>query len=244
MTPRQPIQTGFTFGSGFTPLGKKLLILYAAVYVAELIFFHWFRIPRVSLLFIHPLGHPDFHLFQILTHPFVHDPTAPLSFLIHCLVFYFFSAPVERAVGGRGFLTLFFGAAAGSALCGMGFSLMADFAVPFGGMLPSLLALIVVFGLLNPDATILLMFIIPIKARYISYGTLLITLLTFLAKANPNGAYHLGGILFGWLWLAGPRHALDYRRLHMMYLEWKLKRKKARFRVIDGDKDKDRPTYH
>jgi membrane associated rhomboid family serine protease len=126
----------------------------------------------------------------------------------------------------------------------MAFSLMADFAAPFGGMLPSLLALIVVFGLLNPEATILLMFIIPIKAKYISYGTMLITLLTFLAKANPNGAYHLGGIVFGWLWLAGPRHVLDYRRLHMMYLEWRLRRKKARFRVIDGDKDKDRPTYH
>ncbi len=113
MTPRQPIQAGFTFGSGFTPLGKKLLILYAAVYVAELIFFHWFRTPLITLLFIHPLGHPDFHLLQILTHPFVYDPTAPLGFLIHCLVFYFFSAPVERALGGRGFLVLFYGAALG-----------------------------------------------------------------------------------------------------------------------------------
>jgi hypothetical protein len=38
-------------------------------------------------------------------------------------------------------------------------------------MMPSLLSLIVIFGLLSPEATILLMFILPIKAKYLSYGT-------------------------------------------------------------------------
>jgi hypothetical protein len=113
------------------------------------------------------------------------------------------------------------------------------------GMLPSLLSLIVVFGLLNPEATILLMFILPVKAKFISYGTILITLLTFLAKVNPHGAYHMGGILVGYIYLKGPRNLFDPGAIHLKYLEWQLKRKKARFRVIDGDKDNnDKPTIH
>ncbi len=244
MSVHRPVRPEFGFGSGFTELGKKLLILYAVIYALELILFHWFRTPLVTRLFLHPLGHPAFGIWQVITHPFVHDPNAPLGFLIDCLVFYFFAAPVERSIGSRRFLTLFYGAAGAAAVCGIAFGLLAEFAAPFGGMLPSLLALVVVFGLLNPDATILLMFILPIKAKYIAYGTMAVTLLTFLAKANPNGAFHLGGVLFGYLWLNGPRHALDPARLHMRYLEWRLRRKKSRFRVIDGDKDKDGPTYH
>jgi len=110
-------------------------------------------------------------------------------------------------------------------------------------MMPSLLALIVVFGLLNPEATILLMFVLPVKAKYLSYGTILITFLTFLAKANPHGAYHLGGILFGWLYLKG---FLDPKRLYLKILEWRLARRRSRLKVISGLKDQDKqpPTYH
>jgi membrane associated rhomboid family serine protease len=112
-------------------------------------------------------------------------------------------------------------------------------------MLPSLLALLVVFGLLNPEATILLMFILPVKAKYLSYGTVLITGLTFLAKANSYGAYHLGGILFGFLYFKGPKQLFDSKLTYLRCLKWQLKRKRAGFRVIDGDKDNgDKPTYH
>jgi hypothetical protein len=106
--------------------------------------------------------------------------------------------------------------------------------------------MIVIFGLLSPESTILLMFILPIKAKYISYGTALITLLIFLAKANPHGAYHLGGILLGYIYFKGPRTIFDPNLIYTKYLEWQLKRKRSRFKVLDGNKkkDDDKPTYH
>jgi len=112
-------------------------------------------------------------------------------------------------------------------------------------MMPSILAMVVVFGLLNPEATILLMFILPVKAKYLSYGTILITTLTFLAKANPHGAYHLGGILFGYCYFKGPWF-LNPNTIYLMYLQWKLKKAKSKFKVIDGEsnKDNDKPTLH
>jgi membrane associated rhomboid family serine protease len=105
----------------------------------------------------------------------------------------------------------------------------------------------VVFGLLNPEATILLMFVLPIKAKYLSYGTIIITALTFLAKANPHGAYHLGGIFFGYLYLKGLGNLLDVRLLCLKLRVWHLRKSRPDLRVVGGYENKEEergPTYH
>ena len=182
-----------------------------------------------------------------MTHPFVHDPGAPIGFLINCLVFYFFAGTIESALGTRKFLMFYAMAALGGALAGLLFSLMAaTFNVPYAGMMPSLLALIVAFGLLHPEATILLMFILPIKAKYISYGTLIVTALTFLAKTNPHGAYHLGGIGVAWFYFRAPKHWFDLNWWRWKQFERSQKQKRSKFKVINGNQDDDdqTPTIH
>ena len=241
-----PIRPSFDFGSNLTPLGKRLLILYGGIYIMELLLSNWFASPLVTFLQLHPVNSPNFHFWQFFIHPFLHDPAAPIGFLINCLMFYFFAAPVEHAGGPRRFLTLFYLSAIGAALCGTAFSSVSGFDAPFMGMLPSLLSVMVVFGLLNPEATLLLMFILPVKAKFLSYATVLITLITFLAKANPYGAYHLGGILFGYIYFKSPgiRFCLD--SIQLTYREHKQKKKRANFKVIQGDnkKNNDKPTLH
>jgi hypothetical protein len=79
------------------------------------------------------------------------------------------------------------------------------------------------------------MFILPIKAKYISYGTALITFLTFLAKANPNGAFHFGGILLGYIYFKGPRNIFDPNFIYTKHLEWQLKKKRSRSKVLPGN---------
>lgn len=235
----------FGFGSSLTPLGKRLIIIYTAIYVVELLLEHWVKVPVTSYLQLYPIGSPLFRIWQLITHPFIHDPRSPLGFMINGIMLYFFAAPVENALGSKRFLILFYFAAVGSAVFGLALSGIAEFSLPFMGMLSSLLALLVVFGLLNPEATIMLMFIIPVKAKYLSYGTVLITFLTFLAMANPFGAYHLGGIFFGYIYFRGPKRVFDPNLIYLRYLQWQLRRKKAGFRVIDGKKgDDDKPTYH
>jgi membrane associated rhomboid family serine protease len=226
-----------------------MLIFYTAVYVLELLFVHWLNIPVFRLLQLHPLQSGRFILWQVPAHAVIHNPVAPISFLLKCLVFYFFAEPVERAFGSKGFLKLFYYSAAGGALFGLLFALIPGFNTPFWGMMPSLLAMIVIFGMLNPEATIYLMFIIPIKAKYISYLTVFITLLTFLAKVNPHGAYHLGGILFGYLYFKGPKYIFDIKKHAFKYQDWRFEKRRSKFRVIDGSRDKkkdekDKPTYH
>lgn len=231
-----------------SPLCKKILIMYGAIYIFQLLTEHWFHIPLSSYLYMYPVDSEHFHFWQIVTHPFVHNPNNPIIFLINCLVFYFFANPVEYVFGSKGFLYLFYISAAGAFITGSAVGLVAGFGFPFSGMSPSILALIVIFGLMNPEAIVYLMFVIPLKAKYISYGTIIVTGLTFLAKANPNGAWHLGGILFGYLYMKGPRNILNLSRLYQQYLNWQFERKKRRFKVYEGGKgknnDDDKPTYH
>ncbi len=240
------ITSAYGFNAGLTRLGKRLLTAYATIYILELVATHWLHSPIAGWLFLYPPSHPNFHIFQILTHPFIHHPNEPIGFLLNCLVFYFFAGAMEQRLGRGDFLTLYFLSSLAGALTGLLVGGLTGYAEPMAGILPALLALVVVFGLIQPDATLLLMFILPIKARYISYATILIALLTFLARVNPNGAHQLGAIGFGWLWLAAWQRGIDAGQIHIWYLQWRLRRKKARFRVIDGHKEKDDepPTYH
>ena len=76
------------FGSNLTLLGKRLLLIYGAIYILELLFEHWLKIPVVGVLQLYPLKYKSFHVWQIFTHPFIHDPQAPISFLINSGVAY------------------------------------------------------------------------------------------------------------------------------------------------------------
>jgi membrane associated rhomboid family serine protease len=235
------------FGALLTPVGRQMLIVYAGVYILELIGEHWMGIPLYGWLALSPPTSGFFRLWQLVTHPLVHDPGAPIGFLINCLVFYFFAGTIESALGTRRFLTLYIVSAAGAVVVGLPFSGMASFGLPYAGMMASLLALIVIFGLLQPEATVLLMFILPIKAKYISYGTVIVTALTFLAKANVHGAYHLGGIFFAYLYYRRPGQLLSANWWRWKYFEHSQRRRRSHLTVIDGKKKKkdgDKPTIH
>jgi len=234
------------FGSTLTSTGKIMLIVYAAVYIIELIGEQWLGLELYGLLALSSPTSGHFHYWQLITHPVVHPPNAPIGFLIDCLVFYFFAGTVETALGTRRFLRLYILAAVGAAVAGLIFGALTPPGIPFAGMMPSLLALIVVFGLLNPEATVLLMFVLPIKAKYISYGTVIVTALTFLARTNVHGAYHLGGIALAWLYFRSPGQWLDANWWRWKYFEYTQKKRRSRFTVINGgDEDKDnKPTIH
>ncbi len=233
------------FGRSLTPVGKIMLIVYAAVYVLELIGEQWLGMPIYQWLALSPMKSGNFHIWQAVTHPVIHDPGAPIGFLINCLVFYFFAGTIESTLGTRGFMRLYIIAALGGAAAGLIFGGLSSFGVPCAGMMPSLLALIIVFGLLQPEATILLLFVLPIKAKYISYGTTIVTALTFLAQTNVHGAYHLGGIGLAWLYFRAPTRWLDANWWRWKHVESTQNKRRAKFTVIEGKKnDDDKPTIH
>jgi hypothetical protein len=98
-----------------------------------------------------------------------------------------------------------------------------------------LAALLVIFGLSRPNATILLMFIIPIKAAWVAWGSGLLCLLHLLSDRDMSSAMWLSGWISGYLWIRGgieqPLKRFWLRRKHT-----KIKKRLSTFDVIEGGK--------
>ena len=92
-----------------------------------------------------------------------------------------------------------------------------------------------VFGLLNPDATILFSFIFPVPGRVIAWGTGVICALVFLSSPTMIAADDLGSWLGIMAWYAsvGP----GGRRRKLMTKGRKLADDIARFKVLPGGKN-------
>jgi rhomboid family protein len=106
--------------------------------------------------------------------------------------------------------------------------------------------LLLAFGVLYPNQTVLMNFLFPIRAKYLVmiYGA--IALVSALGEnSGVSNIAHLGGMLFGYAYLkvrfrtAG----FDLRRLRDAYNTWRLQRAKRKFQVYmkkHGNRDRDR----
>lgn len=245
----QNMRTSMSSAPRLTKLGKILLIVFGSAYILELILDQWLHVPVFVTLALWPVGADGFHFWQFLTFPLVHLPNGPLGFLLECLVFYFFSGTVEAAYGRGNFLYMFFFASLVGAAFAQVFSFVPGLYSYYYGISAGVTAMVTTFALLYRDATILLMFVIPVKARYLIHTLLVIFGLTILAKANPLGAFQIGGMAAAWIFYRNPKNLFDTNALYVNYLTLRLrnkKNKKERFTVIRGGRDDDDkpPTLH
>lgn len=195
---------GFSFD--VTELTRKVLIALVALYVVQLLLIEWLGLPLYQYLgwWWQPAG--AFYPWQIGTAYLLNGP-GPLAAFFDWLAIFFFLGPVERAIGRKGLLRAMALTVAVSAV--LGFIMLATGAVTargvFIGLNPMITALIVVFGLTNPNANILLFFVLPIKAAWIAWGSGLFALLNFLAYRDLNSALWLTGWIGGWLFMESTR---------------------------------------
>ena len=174
-----------------------------------------------------------------LSHALIGYPTT-------LLMLYFFGGPVERYFGTRRFVIAWVLCAIGGVILGQALSLVYGLDAPFVGPMPSLMALIVMFGMAHRDAQILLMLMLPVRGIWVAAITAIVAVLSLLAKWNPGAAYWCGGIAVGFVFSRGWLDLLDYKVLQLRVREYRLKKKLNRFTVIEGGRrdDDDGPTYH
>ena len=142
---------------------KNILIALLALYVAEVILEQWTGLPLAALLAWHPTD-----LFskpwQPITH-FLYQGSNPFNTLLELLALYFFLPPAQRSYGRKGIYRIALYVLVTVVVFGA-FSLLSGAVnepIPATGIGPMVTALIVIFGLSNPHATIYLLFF-PIDA--------------------------------------------------------------------------------
>ncbi|MCS7024242.1 MAG: rhomboid family intramembrane serine protease [Bryobacteraceae bacterium] len=188
-------------------------------------------------------------LWQLVTYLFLHDPTGFSHILLNMLTLYMFGADLERQWGTREFLKFYFLCGVGAGVCVVvANALVGAMGTRTIGASGAIYGLLLAFGMLYPDRTVLFNFLFPIKAKYF---VMIIGAMTFLLTIGASGGNvshfaHLGGMLFAYLYLKGARWRWSpLESLRQAYRDWKLRRAKKRFQVyLRKQNSKHDPFIH
>jgi len=200
MAPQHRTNSGIpSLPPALTTLLGALFVLYAAELAVQ-------SVGRVNLnsLLWKPFG-LGFHPYQLVSRYFIQGP-AVLNVFIELIVLAFFAPTLMRALPTRKLAQAMLATAAGGTLLG----LLVDVTGLTGGYANGwsvfVAAGIALFGLLQPEATILLFFVLPVPAKLLTWGTLAMALLNFLATPSLAAADYLGSILglIAWWYGVGP----------------------------------------
>jgi membrane associated rhomboid family serine protease len=243
---REPYLGTSTFGY-FPPGVKWLLIVNTAIFVLCYLGGRAVQEPVTTLLAV-SVNAAVFHLlvWQVFTYMFVHFGTMHLLF--NMLGLWFFGVPIERAWGTRRFLKFYLLCGLVAGICVVMVNLIVGalsnpmsremmWATPTLGASGAIFGVLVAFGVLYPEAIILMFFVFPMKAKY---AVMIYVALELLATFGPNTGVstiaHLGGAAFAYVYLTQGRLAPGRVRLRLpdirgAYDQWKLQRAKRKFQV-------------
>jgi membrane associated rhomboid family serine protease len=144
------------------------------------------------------------YVWQLLTFQFLHGGLPHL--IINMFGIYIFGRPVEERLGKAAFLKLYLasGVLGGLLQAALAFALPVHFVGSTVGASAGVCGLVAAFALLDPNATLLLFFVLPVRAKYVLIGSIAISvgLIVTAGKPTPGEpgvahAAHLGGFLGG-----------------------------------------------
>jgi membrane associated rhomboid family serine protease len=226
---------GMFYNPGFPPGVKWLLISNVAVFLFGFLLGMLRLDGPLALLALIPsevLGR--LYLWQLATYMFLHGGVSHI--LWNMLALWMFGADLERLWGTRRFLNFYFFCGIGAGVCVVVF----NYVLPWGnpgsatlGASGAIFGILLANAVLFPDRTILWGFLIPIQMKWF---VLIIGVITFISSFQVNTGVsefaHLGGLLFGYIFLKKPRAGFDYLGpIQKQYKQWKIQRAKRKFEV-------------
>ena len=197
----------FSFGYGLTPVIKKLIILMAALF-----FLQGIVSSRINLYLglVPLLVWKKFFLWQLFTYIFLHGGISHILF--NLLALWMFGGELESYWGSGKFLRYFLFCGIGAGICTVVFSPYQ--VIPVVGASGAIYGILLAFGWLFPNRPIYMYFIVPIPAKYFVIIFGLIELYLSIEGTGGGVAHltHLGGLIFGILYMAYPTLRQKLRR--------------------------------
>ena len=190
------------------------------------------------------------YIWQLVTYSFLHAGIG--HWFWNMVGLWMFGSAFENAWGTRRFLELYFIGVMGAAVTTIALSFSHILGNPEQatiGASGGIFAILIAFGILFAESEIMMIpFPVMIKAKYF-IGILIVITLVLAISGGGNVAYvaHLGGLLFGWLYVRrGPKAALvnanfseRYYGMRNSYYRWKRRRAAKKFEVYMREHDRD-----
>jgi membrane associated rhomboid family serine protease len=246
--PRYPRTHAVTYAFGpgpITPAVKWIIWTNIAAFIAGLAF-HQIQ----DYLGLAPQDVIERHwIWQPATYMFLH--AGFFHILFNMLGIWMFGVELERMWGTRFFLKYYAITGVGAAISTIVVALLpyAPAAATYGattvGASGALYGLLVAYALYFPDRPILMFLLFPVPAKFFVIIIGAISFLSATGGGSSNVAHvaHLGGIVFGYLYLKGGRGGFT-AEIKYRYLKWKMNRLRRKFDVYSGGRsDWDRKVH-
>jgi len=257
--PHQSGPQGFgVFSGSGSPPPQDLIAILAVVFVTFSMQFFEATAMIPSLLRLTPAVVRGL-LWQLISYPFVGTGGASIWFLLELFILYWFGRDVYRRLGRQQFWRLIVITSVTAAIVAVVINLLMVFAgnpslAPFitmQGHRMLITIFIAAFATLYGEATILLFFVLPVKARWFLWLEILFAfvfgLLPYKDVAGFFGVVASVFLTYSLLSSGGPGAVLHRWRkeAERKIIEQRLgrMRRKRNFGVIDGDRDRDDDEY-
>jgi membrane associated rhomboid family serine protease len=232
------------------PVGLKwLLIVNTAIFVMSILAEHQIAPLLDNFALVPAQVIRSFAIWQLVTYMFIH--VGFMHILWNMLALWMFGAQLERLWGTPRFLRFYFA-------CGIfaAFTVIACAYIFSGttvrtvGSSGAIYGILVAYGIIFPDQTILFGFLIPMKSKYfvmIMGG--IVFLQSYMATVGGRASSvavvaHLGGLVAGYLLLRGRRlRSQVVQPITSGYRDWKLRRAKKKFEVYLRKQDSNRDRW-
>ncbi len=222
-----------SYYGGFPDGVKWLLVVNTVVFVllyvgGDAVWQHFKLLSLVPALTVNQF---PYFVWQLFTYMFLHRGLT--HWLFNMLGLWMFGAPIEQDWGTRRFLKYYLLCGVAAGCCDAGLRMVVgDPSIGTIGASGAIYGLLVAFGLLYPEAPVLMFLLFPMKAKHM---VMIFAGIEFLMTLGPNNGVssiaHLGGMAFGYLYLKRRLPAVRLPDFGGAYRQWKLKRAKRKFQV-------------
>jgi membrane associated rhomboid family serine protease len=171
------------------------------------------------------------YVWQLFTYMFLHGGITHLLF--NMLALWMFGSTLEQDWGTRRFLKYYFFCGIAAGVCVLAANAaIGDWGTRTVGASGAIFGLLLAFGVMYPNQTVLMNFLFPIKAKYmVAIYAAIELLLTFGPNTGVSTIAHLGGMLFGYVYLKSRWPRFGFADARSAYSQWRLQRAKRKFQV-------------
>lgn len=214
----------------------QLIIINVVVFLAlavVLVFSRAFGFPDIfgtihnQLAIPAPIGEFIQKPWTLITYAFIHDLSGVFHILFNMLVFYWFGKLFVEYLGSDKLVALYFlGALAGGLLYLLVYNTVPFYVERIGtfsgmvGASAAVYAVVVATATLIPDYTFFLLFLGPVRIKYIAGFYIVVSFLGSVGENAGGNVAHLGGALIGFVYLKQLQAGVNWGSWVTATLDW------------------------
>jgi membrane associated rhomboid family serine protease len=228
-----------------TPVVKAILIASGAVFLIQFALSAFAGFSLSPFLGFVPMSFLHGWIWQPFTYSFLHAD--PFHIIFNMLSLWFLAGELEQIWGTRTFTAFFFICALGAALTHGAVALIEGGTTvwhPLVGSSGAIYGILLAYGILFGDRTMLAFMMFPMQARYFVMILGAMEFMTSFSRDGISHLAHLGGMLTGFVFLAAmaawrKRARLQAAKDHVSAERKKRLKKANHLRLVNGDDPDD-----